>query len=344
MMEAPRVFVAESGEDEAAGALAAAVEELGISSPFVVTSIHGKLLAGALDGPQETPAPDADQGWAERLGSRAHRSGADAIVAIGGGRCIDVAKLAAARAGLVVVTVPTQLAHDGICSPVAVVPNEHGRAESIGAVTPMAVFLALDVVRGAPGRTLLAGIGDLLANPLALRDWKLAVDRGLEEPNQAARDMSWESFERVRPYLDRSPDTFVGDPAFLRDLADALITSGMAMVAAGTSRPASGAEHEISHAIDELYGGRAMHGAQVAFGCVISAALYEDENLDGLIRNLERLGLPRRPADLDLDTDDIVSVLLAAPGTRPGRFTILEDADLDAKRAEDLVRRIWGGH
>ena len=40
------------------------------------------------------------------------------------------------------------------------------------------------------------------------------------------------------------------------------------MIAAGTSRPASGGEHEISHAIDEIFGGRALHGAQVAFGCV----------------------------------------------------------------------------
>jgi glycerol-1-phosphate dehydrogenase [NAD(P)+] len=343
-MEEPRIFVSDASEEEAAGALAAAIEELEVKAPFVVTSVHGKRLSSELDGPQETPVAGANQAWAEGLGSRAHRAGADAIVAVGGGRCIDIAKLAAARAGLTIVTVPTQLAHDGICSPVAVVPNDEGHTESIGAVTPRAVFLPLEVVGGAPVDTLLAGIGDLMANPLALRDWQLAVDRGLEAPDPRGWEMSWESFERIRPYLDRSPDEFVHELRFLRDLADALIKSGMAMVVAGTSRPASGAEHEISHAIDGLYGGRALHGAQVAFGCVISAALYDDENLDGLVAALERLGLPRHPRDLRLGQDEMVDVLLEAPSTRPGRFTILEHADLDEAGARHLVRRLWGDH
>ena len=341
MMEAPRVFVAEGGEEEAAGELAAAVVEVGIEAPFVITSVHGKRLGGALEGPQLTPVAAATQGWAEEAGSHAHRAGADAIVAIGGGRCLDLAKLAAARAGVAVMTVPTQLAHDGICSPVAVVPNERGRTESIGAVTPRAVFVSLAVVSSAPAETLLAGLGDLMANPLALRDWKLAVDRGLDELDRDGWDMSWESFERVSPYLDRDPEGFVHDVDFLRHLADALVLSGMAMVEAGTSRPASGAEHEISHAIDEIHGGRALHGAQVAFGCVISAALYEDENLHGLRATLARLGLPGHPADLGLTEDEMVTIVLEAPGTRPGRFTILEHADLDAAGARRLVRRLW---
>jgi glycerol-1-phosphate dehydrogenase [NAD(P)+] len=343
-MESPRIFVSDSSEEEAAASLAAAIEELEITAPFVVTSVHGKRLSSDLEGPQETPVPGATQAWAEGLGSRAHRAGADAIVAIGGGRCIDVAKLAAARAGLTIVTVPTQLAHDGICSPVAVVPNEHGHSESIGAVTPRAVFLPLELVGAAPVHTLLAGIGDLMANPLALRDWQLAVDRGLEEPDPDGWELSWESFERIRPYLDQSPDEFVHDLSFLRDLGDALIKSGMAMIVAGTSRPASGAEHEISHAIDGLYGGRALHGAQVAFGCVISTALYDDENLDGLVSALQRLGLPHHPWELRLGEDEMVEVLLEAPGTRPGRFTILEEANLDGPAARNLVRRLWADH
>jgi glycerol-1-phosphate dehydrogenase [NAD(P)+] len=40
----------------------------------------------------------------------------------------------------------------------------------------------------------------------------------------------------------------------------------MAMAVAGTSRPCSGACHEISHAIDELHPGRATHGQQVGVG------------------------------------------------------------------------------
>ena len=102
-----------------------------------------------------------------------------AIVAVGGGRCLDIAKLAAARAGLTMVAVPTQLSHDGICSPVAVVPDSDGRPESLGAIAPFFVYVSQPTLVTAPVESVAAGLGDLLANPLALRDWALAVERGL---------------------------------------------------------------------------------------------------------------------------------------------------------------------
>jgi glycerol-1-phosphate dehydrogenase [NAD(P)+] len=341
-VESLQVFVVEpdAGTDESARSLAGALQSLGVGSPFVVASQHGRELAARLTGDVANVPNGADQRWAAHLGSRAHRAGADAVVAIGGGRCLDVAKLAAARAGLSIVTVPTQLSHDGICSPVAVVPNEDGRAESVGALAPRAVFLSLPTIATAPLSSIRAGIGDLLANPLALRDWALAVERGLENADQQAWDMSVESFERIESYLDGDVAASGGDPEFLRRLADALILSGMAMVEAGTSRPASGGEHEVSHAIDELYGGRALHGAQVAFGCMISVALY-GEDTAAFAGRLKRLGLPTRPEDLGLSALDVVRVLCAAPDTRPGRYTILEAADLDESSATELVRRIW---
>ena len=69
-------------------------------------------------------------------------------------------------------------------------------------------------------------------------------------------------------------------------------------------------------------------------------ALY-GEDTNAFRAQLERIGLPQHPSDLGLSEDEVVTLLLAAPDTRPGRFTILEDADLDAERARTLVRRIW---
>lgn len=341
-MDFPEVLVFDSEDDESAAGreLARQVAGLGIDSPFVISSRHGEALAKHLPGESERPSADADQAWAADLGHRAHRAGSDAIVAIGGGRCLDVAKLAASRAGLTIVSVPTQLSHDGICSPVAVVPNEHDVAESLGAIAPRLVFISMPTLTAAPLDSVRAGLGDLLANPLALRDWALATERGLEQAEQRAWDLSVESFELIEPYLDADAAASSKDPEFLRKLADALVLSGLAMIRAGTSRPASGGEHEISHAIDELFGGRGMHGAQVAFGCIFSVALYGDDT-DSFRARLGRVGLPQHPDDLGLSFEDTVRVLLAAPDTRPGRFTILEATDLDESAARDLVRRIW---
>jgi glycerol-1-phosphate dehydrogenase [NAD(P)+] len=342
-LDFPQVFFLDPDLDEekAAAELAETLSNLGIAAPYVLTSRHAEGLSRSLDGAHAPADPASpDQAWASELGAIARDEGADAIVAIGGGRRLDIAKLAAARAGLVNVAIPTQLSHDGICSPVAVVPNETGRAESIGAAPPRAVIIPLTILANAPVATIAAGLGDLLANPLALRDWALAAERGLEDIDERAWDLSKESFEAVEDFLDQDPAVSEKDPAFLKHLADALVLSGMSMICSGTSRPASGGEHEISHAIDELHGGRALHGAQVAFGGIISIALYGD-NVAPYIERLEKLGLPAHPSDLGFDEDAMVEVILAAPDTRPGRFTILEDSELDAEKARSLVRRIW---
>jgi glycerol-1-phosphate dehydrogenase [NAD(P)+] len=240
-----------------------------------------------------------------------------------------------------VIAVPTQLSHDGICSPVAVVSDERGRAQSLGAIAPRIVFVSVPTIVGAPVASVRAGVGDLLANPLALRDWALAVERGLEEMDDDAWELSAKSHRLIERHLDTDMNVAAKDADFLKELANALILSGMAMISSGTSRPASGGEHEISHAIDQLFGGRALHGAQVAFGCIVSVALYDDDVESFRVR-LERLGLPQHPSELGLGENEMVAVLHEAPNTRPGRFTIIEDADLDEAAARDLVRRIWG--
>jgi glycerol-1-phosphate dehydrogenase [NAD(P)+] len=179
-----------------------------------------------------------------------------------------------------------------------------------------------------------------MANPLALRDWRLAGDRGLEEIDDRAWALSEEAFGKIEPYIGQDPGDLAQDPSFLRTLSDALVASGMSMIAAGTSRPSSGGEHEISHAIDQLFGGKALHGAQVAFGCIFSTALYE-EDVEPLKRRLASMGLPRHPGELGLSERNLVELLLRAPDTRPGRYTIIEEADLDEAKARELTRRIW---
>ena len=334
-------YEATDNEDDAAHELSRQIKGLEITEPFVLASVHGATLAAPLPGKHATPPATADQRWASELGSQVHRAGCDAIVAVGGGRCIDLAKLVAARAGVAVIAAPTQLSHDGICSPVAVVPNETGRSESIGAAEPRLVFLSMPTIATAPVDSLRAGVGDLLANPLALRDWALAAERGVDEVDQRAWALSVESFERIKDDLDTDPSNYATTPGALRRLADALVLSGLAMIVAGTSRPASGGEHEISHAIDELHPRTALHGIQVAFGCIVSTHLY-GEDVAALRARLSSLGLPTHPAELGLDRDAIIDVLLRAPETRPGRFTIIEHADLDRAGIEKLVEEIWG--
>jgi glycerol-1-phosphate dehydrogenase [NAD(P)+] len=168
----------------------------------------------------------------------------------------------------------------------------------------------------------------------------LASDAGLEGLHDEAWQLSAESFRLIEPLLEEPLSQECVVPELIGVLADALVMSGAAMMKVGTTRPASGAEHKISHAIDELFGARAHHGAQVAFASVVSTALHGLEVRE-LRRRLKNVGLPHHPGQLGLSGSDMVAVLLRAPNTRPGRFTILESAALDERTAAALLGSLW---
>jgi glycerol-1-phosphate dehydrogenase [NAD(P)+] len=260
----------------------------------------------------------------------------DAVVGIGGGRTLDVAKYAAGLAGLPMVAVATNLAHDGIASPVASLEHD-GHKGSYGVHIPIAVVVDLDYVRRCPPEQLRSGVGDALSNLSALADWELAGRERGEPVDGLAAALARSGAESL---LHRTDD--LGSDAFLTVLAEALVLSGLAMAVAGSSRPCSGACHEISHAIDALYPGKATHGEQVALGALFASFLREDGLLPELDSAFSRLGVPRLPADLELGEDEFAKAVAHAPSTRPDRYTILEHLDLDEDQIRDRVNRFVG--
>ncbi|MGV9315909.1 iron-containing alcohol dehydrogenase family protein [Streptomyces sp. NPDC003691] len=255
----------------------------------------------------------------------------DAVVGLGGGKILDVAKYAAARVGLPMVAVATNLAHDGICSPVATLDNDNGRG-SYGLPTPIATVIDLDVIRSAPDRYIRSGIGDTISNLSAIADWELSQRINGEKVDGLAAAMARTAGESVL----RHPGG-IGDDAFLTVLAEALVLTGIAISISGDTRPSSGACHEISHAFDLLYPRRAAsHGEQVGIGAAFAMHLRGDREGSGLFAEvLRRHGLPVLPGDIGFSTDEFVEAVAYAPQTRPGRFTILEHLDLTTDQIRD---------
>jgi glycerol-1-phosphate dehydrogenase [NAD(P)+] len=283
----------------------------------VIHSVNGGSIAAAL-------------ALVEVLRRQSH----DAVVGIGGGRTLDVAKYAASQAGLPMVSVATNLAHDGIASPVASLDDDEGRKGSYGVHIPIAVVVDLDYVRRSPAEQLRSGIGDVLSNLSALADWELAAqDRGEPIDGLAA------AFARsgAESLLRRGDD--LDSDGFQRTLAEALVLSGLAMAVAGSSRPCSGACHEISHAIDALYPDRAGHGEQVAVGALFASFLRADGLFEPLGAALARHGVARLPGDLSLSDEEFATAVAHAPSTRPDRYTILERLELGADEIRDRVGR-----
>ncbi|MEU3525764.1 iron-containing alcohol dehydrogenase family protein [Streptomyces sp. NPDC038707] len=255
----------------------------------------------------------------------------DAVVGLGGGKIIDCAKFAASRVGLPLVAVATNLAHDGLCSPVATLDNDAGRG-SYGVPNPIAVIIDLDVIREAPVRFVRSGIGDVISNISAVADWELSHQVNGEKVDGLAAAMARQAGEAVL----RHPGG-VGEDGFLQVLAEALVLTGIAMSVSGDSRPSSGACHEINHAFDLLYPKRAAaHGEQcglgAAFAMYLRGAHEESAYMAGVLR---RHGLPVLPEEIGFTVDEFVRAVEFAPETRPGRYTILEHLDLKTNQIKD---------
>jgi glycerol-1-phosphate dehydrogenase [NAD(P)+] len=280
---------------------------------------------------------DTAQELAAKLRGRAY----DAVVGIGGGKTIDTAKYAATRYGVPMVSVATSLSHDGIASPVSTLDNE-GIRGSYGVHMPIAVVVDLDFVEKDSGRHSRAGIGELVSNISALADWELGREVHGEPVDGLAVALSRVGAEAV---LTHPGD--MTDDAFVMLLAEALITSGLAMAVCGSTRPISGGCHEISHAIDMTLGAKALHAEQVGVGALFCTFLRGDmARLAQLNNVLRRHDLPRLPADLGLTNEEFVEVVRFAPSTRPGRYTILEHLDLDAgavaARVKEFTHAVGG--
>jgi glycerol-1-phosphate dehydrogenase [NAD(P)+] len=191
----------------------------------------------------------------------------------------------------------------------------------------------LDRVRQAPAALSTAGIVDVVSNLSAVADWELAVADVGEQMDGLAAAMARSAAQAVlhQPGDARSDE-------FLTILAESLVLSGIAMAVAGSSRPASGGDHEIFHAVNKLYPGTASHGELAGVGALFCAFLREDHGQATAIADcLQRHELPRLPAHLGLSDAEFVKAVAYAPETRPGRYTILERLALSDTEITDKV-------
>lgn len=200
----------------------------------------------------------------------------DLVLAAGAGTLTDVVRhVAAGKWGIPFVSVPTAPSMDGYASAVSAM-TFGGFKVTRPARPPLAIYADLAVLAAAPRRLVAAGAADLLGKHTALTDWLLA------------REMTDEYHcPRIAALVQEAADACGNDCAALRAgkedaiarLAAGLIVSGIGILMAGSSRPASGSEHHLSHFWEmkaQLEGAAArLHGEKVAAGTVLAAQAYQ---------------------------------------------------------------------
>ena len=254
------------------------------------------------------------------------------IVGVGGGSKIDIAKLAATKTSLPFIAVPTSAAHDGIASPRASI-RENDTPLSIDATMPIAVIADTAIIVQAPHRLLASGCADVVSNAAAVLDWELAHRLRGEYLSTSAAALAKYSAESI---IELAPTIRPGIEESVWNAVKPIISSGIAMSIAGTSRPASGAEHLFSHALDMIAPGKALHGEQCGVGTIMMMHLHRGD-WKRIRSALLHIGAPTTAKEMDISPEQIVEALVKAHSVRPDRYTILGDRGLTTEAAERLA-------
>ena len=241
------------------------------------------------------------------------------IVAIGGGKVCDLSKRLAYLTGLQLVLLPTIIANDGLISPISVL-SDNQKSVSLPGKMPDYVFIDLEIIRNSPPKFLIASACDLLSNLSATSDWKYAVAK-----KEVGLNLLALQFSNMAAYMVLDCSSWdLNAPEFLRAILHGQILSAMAMAYAGNSRPCSGSEHLISHALDELkLGSDLLHGEKVGRASLF--CLHIQGKVDHKISELlERFNIPSSFTNELLDDQTLKKIFEVARTARPGRKTILD--------------------
>jgi len=255
-----------------------------------------------------------------------------AVIGLGGGKALDVAKYVAFLGKLPYFAAPASLSNDGFASPQSSL-TIGGKRRAVAAAMPLAVVVDTATCQRAPNHLTLSGVGDLVAKFTAIEDWKLAFRHANEPVDDFAALLSDGSVHAflARPILDEEG---------IRLLAMSLLFNGIAMEVCGSSRPASGSEHLISHALDEISARPRLHGLQVGVATYL-VSLLQRHRTDLIARLFGTTGFWEAIRAEPFSRAEWLEAVRRAPAIKEGFFTVLSTRDALPEVEEALHTDKW---
>jgi glycerol-1-phosphate dehydrogenase [NAD(P)+] len=196
------------------------------------------------------------------------------LLAVGSGTIHDIVRFVSHRTKRPFLSVPTAPSVDGFAS-VGAPLIVRGFKQTIPCSAPEAIFADLRILAAAPQAMIAAGVGDMLGKHTSLADWSLGRLLLDEHYCELSARMTLEAVELCTANLEEiAQRTDLG----MRRLMEGLILSGLSMLMVGHSRPASGAEHHLSHywemVLLQQRRRALLHGAKVGVATVLMAQRY----------------------------------------------------------------------
>lgn len=302
-----------------------------------VDSLYGKIVRPQIEAVGKIREQNVDYNtisYAMEVAERAIATEISCIVALGGGKTLDVGKYAAYIAKRPFLSIPTTVSHDGIVSPIAVLKRKDDKPMSLGCAMPSMIILDTELISTCSSQLVKAGIGDTISNYMALKDWDFAVSNHMDEMNGYAYMMSRTALDAL---MKSQYDSIC--PKFIDVLANCLVLSGIAMDYAGSSRPVSGSEHLFSHALDYYSETNNLHGLNVALGTVAVLKIIGHDILE-VIEYLKKFDVDVNPKHMGISEETFIYCMQHATGMRTNRYTYLHEADLSDCRLHNIYHEL----
>jgi glycerol-1-phosphate dehydrogenase [NAD(P)+] len=198
----------------------------------------------------------------------------DLLIAFGTGTIHDITRFCAHKKALPFISCPTAASVDGFSSAVSAMTWK-GYKKTMPGVAPALVVADLEIVANAPIRLTASGVGDLLGKHISLADWEIAASISNEPYSGAIAAIMRQAVNAMQESLG---GLLAKRYESYEKLMYGLVLSGLVMQVWGNSRPASGAEHHVSHMIEMnvLGNNTNLHGEKVGVTSILVSRVYHD--------------------------------------------------------------------
>jgi glycerol-1-phosphate dehydrogenase [NAD(P)+] len=170
----------------------------------------------------------------------------EGILSVGSGSVNDICRVAAFRLNKEFAIFGTAPSMDGFASDTAPI-IENNFKSTWQAKQPEIILADTEILARAPAELKAAGFGDMVAKYIGVLEWRFVHMLVDEYYCPAIADMTMDAVRKMISLCDRVQGE---DPEAAGAIMEALVLSGLAMKLAKSSRPASGAEHTVSHYLE----------------------------------------------------------------------------------------------
>jgi glycerol-1-phosphate dehydrogenase [NAD(P)+] len=265
-----------------------------------------------------------------------------AIIGLGGGQALDVAKYFAWRRNLPLFQAPTALSVNAVYSHRSGV-RDGGKVIYRGYAVPECVFIDYDVLRAAPRHLNWSGIGDILCFRTGVLDWRYARDIGrIEEKWPWDQNLADQSLAKVQGIIDTIDGIRAMTDAGIDALVDGLKWGTSFQGSGWCPRHIEGTDHFLFYTLEKQTGKKFLHGQPVGLGIVVGTMLHE-EGAEEMLDTIAGIGLDVRPPAMGLTWDQAAEGLTgmrASVNTLPLWHSMAHDVTITPAFVADLRRRL----